>query len=161
MSSVNAATPLVVDDLIFVSASYGTGAGLFRVDGGRLEEVWASDDVMSNHYATSVYDEGYLYGFHGRQEYSPSFRAVDLLTGEVKWDVARFGGGTVTLAGDRLVIVREAGELLIADASPQAFTPIARARILSSVVRAYPALSDGRLYVRDEDTLICLDLRAG
>ena len=161
MSSVNAATPLVVDDLIFVSASYGTGAGLFRVDGGRLEEVWASDDVMSNHYATSVYDEGYLYGFHGRQEYSPSFRAVDLRTGEVKWDVARFGGGTVTLAGDRLVIVREAGELLIADASPQAFTPIARARILSSVVRAYPALSDGRLYVRDEDTLICLDLRAG
>ena len=160
MSSVNAATPLVIDDLIFVSASYGTGAGLFRVDGSRLEEVWASDDIMSNHYATSVYHEGHLYGYHGRQEYSPSLRAVELQTGEVKWEVPRFGAGTVTVAGDRLVIIRETGELLIADASPRAFAPIATAQILPSVVRAYPALADGRLYVRNEGTLVCVDLRA-
>ena len=158
-SSVNAATPLIVDDLIFVSASYGTGAGLFRVAGGRLEEVWASDDVMSNHYATSVYYEGHLYGFHGRQEYGPSLRAVDLRTGEVKWEVARFGGGTVTLAGDRLVVVRETGELMIADASPRGFLPTATAQLLPSVVRAYPALSDGFLYVRDTDTLVGVSLR--
>ena len=158
-SSVNAATPLVVDDFIFVSASYGTGAGLFRVARGRLEEVWTSDDVMSNHYATSVFHDGYLYGFHGRQEYGPSLRAVDLRTGEVEWEVPRFGGGTVTLAGDRLVIVRETGELMIADASPEGFLPSASARLLPSVIRAYPALSDGYLYVRDEHTLVSVDLR--
>ena len=158
-SSVNGATPLVLDDLIFVSATYGTGAGLFRVNGQNLEEVWSSDDSMSNHYATSVYHDGYLYGYHGRQEYNPSFRAIELRTGEIKWNVDRFSAGTVTLARDRLVVVREGGELLIADASSIGIEPLARAQILPPVIRAYPALANGFLYVRNEDTLVCLDLR--
>ena len=62
-ASVNAATPLVTDDLVFVSAQYGTGAGLFRVAGSGLDELWRSNDVMSNHYATSVHRDGYLYGY--------------------------------------------------------------------------------------------------
>lgn len=158
-ASVNAATPLVIDDLVFVSASYGTGAGLFRVEGATLAELWSSDDILSNHYATSVYHDGYLYGYHGRQEYDPSFRAVELRTGEVQWNADRFRSGTVMLAGDLLVIVRETGELLLAEASPAAFQPLARAQILPSVIRAYPALANGLLYVRNENTLVCLDLR--
>jgi hypothetical protein len=63
------------------------------------------------------------------------------------------------LAGDRLVIVRESGELVLAKASPDAFEPIARAQILPPTVRAYPALSDGVLFVRNENTLVALDLR--
>ena len=157
-ASVNAATPLVVGDRIFVSAQYGTGAGLFRVDGLDLEEIWRSDDAMSNHYATSVYRDGYLYGYHGRQEYGPSFRAVALETGEVAWDIDRFGAGSVTLAGDLLVVMRESGELMLAEASPDAFEPVARATLLPATVRALPALAGGRLYVRNEDTLLAVDL---
>ena len=157
-ASVNAATPIVVDDLIFVSATYGTGAGLFRVNGGELNEIWVSNEVMSNHYSTSVYHDGHLYGFHGRQEYSPSLRAVELRTGTVNWDIPSYGAGTVTLSGDRLVIVRESGELVVAQASPEAFTVLATAQVLPSVVRAYPALANGRIYIRNENTLICLDL---
>ena len=158
-ASVNAASPLVVGDLVFVSAQYGPGAGVFRVAGGQLEEVWRSDDVMSNHYATSVHYDGVLYGFHGRQEYGPSLRAVDLLSSEVYWSADDFGAGSVTLAGDRLLVMRESGELLVAEATPGALTPLARAEILPAVVRAYPALASGRLYVRNDDTLVCLDLR--
>ena len=159
-ASVNAATPLVIDDLIFISSSYGTGAALFRVDEGELLDVWSSGDALTNHYATSVHHEGYLYGFHGRQEYTQSFRAVELATGEVQWNVDGFGAGTVTLAGDKLVIVREGGELLLAEASPRALTPVASAQILSAVIRAYPALANGQLYVRNQTTLVRLDLRA-
>ena len=159
-ASVNAATPLVVGDLVFVSASYGTGAGVFEADGAGLAPLWSSDDVLSNHYATSVHHDGYLYGFHGRQEYGPSFRAVELRTGAVQWSVDGFRAGTVTLAGDRLVIVRETGELVIAEASPAGFTPLARAPILPPVIRAYPAIAGGLLYVRNGDTLVCLDLRS-
>ncbi len=159
-ASVNAATPLVIDDLIFVSATYGTGAGLFRVNGDQLDEIWVSDEVMSNHYSTSVYHDGHLYGFHGRQEYSPSLRAVELRTGEVKWDIPGYGAGTVTLADDRLVIVRESGELVVAPASPEAPTVVATTQVLPPVVRAYPALADGRIYIRNENTLICVDLNA-
>ena len=158
-ASVNAASPLVVDDLVFVSAQYGPGAGVFRVSGGQLEEVWRSDDVLSSHYATSVHHDGVLYGFHGRQEYGPSLRAVDLLSGEVYWSVDAFGAGSVTVAGDRLVVMRESGELLIASATPAALRRLARAEVLPAVVRAYPALAGGRLYIRNDDTLVCLDLR--
>ena len=158
-ASVNTATPLVDDDVVFVSATYGTGAAALRVNGTELEELWSSDEVMSNHYSTSVVHNGYVYGYHGRQEYNPSFRAVELRTGAVQWNVDAFYAGTVTLAGDRLLIVRETGELLIAEASPAAFAPVARAQILPPVIRAYPALANGLLFVRNENTLVCLDLR--
>ena len=158
-ASVNAATPLVIGDLIFVSAEYGPGAGVLRVEGSKLIDVWTSDDALSNHYATSVYRDGYLYGYHGRQEYGPSFRAVELKSGAVKWSEDQFRAGSVLLAGDNLLIIREAGEMILAPASPQAFRPIARAHILNGVVRPYPALADGFLYVRNENTLVCLDLR--
>jgi len=158
-ASVNAATPLVIGDLIFISAEYGPGAGVFRLEGSTLAELWTSNDVLTNHYATSVHHAGYLYGFHGRQEFGQSFRAVELRTGKVRWNQDRFLAGTVTLAGDRLVIVRERGELVIAPASPDAFKPLARAQILPGTVRAYPALSDGLLFARNENTLVCLDLR--
>ena len=124
-----------------------------------LTELWASNDVLTNHYATSVHHAGHLYGFHGRQEFGQSFRAVELSTGKVRWNQDRFLAGTVTLAGDRLVILRERGELVLAPASPEAFKPIARAQILPGTVRAYPALSDGHLFARNENTLIALDLR--
>jgi len=158
-ASVNAATPVVVDNAIFVSAEYGPGAGVLQFDGAKLQDVWSSNDVLSNHYATSVVRDGLLYGFHGRQEFGPVFRAVQFQTGKVLWSTDRFGAGTVTLAGNRLLIIRESGELILAALSPKAFQPIARAQILGATVRAYPALADGIVYVRNDDTLVALDLR--
>ncbi|MND05066.1 hypothetical protein D3C83_256390 [compost metagenome] len=67
--------------------------------------------------------------------------------------------GSVILAGERLVILRENGELVLAPAKPDGFKPLARAKILPEIVRAFPALADGFLYARNETTLICLDLR--
>jgi outer membrane protein assembly factor BamB len=160
-TSVSAATPLVIGDLVFISASYQTGAALLRLKNGQPEKVWAADDVLSNHYATSVHRQGFLYGYDGRQESRPNLRCVDLEKGEVRWSEDRFGGGTILLAGDRLIIVTEKGDLVLAPADPKGFQPSARARILPGTVRAYPALAGGRLYVRNLDTLVCLDLRKG
>lgn len=158
-SSVNVATPVIVDDMIFVSAEYGPGAAVLRVNGSELTPLWASDEVLSNHYATSVYHDGYLYGYHGRQEFGPSLRAVEFRTGKVMWNIDQFRAGSIMLAGDRILLMREGGELILAEASPEAFRPIARAQILPPTVRAYPALADGFFYVRNDDTLLCLDLR--
>jgi outer membrane protein assembly factor BamB len=156
-ASVNAAAPVVVGNLVFLSASYGTGATVLQIDGGAVKQLWASDDALSNHYATSVYRDGYLYGYHGRQELGQSLRAIELKTGKVAWNVDGFGAGTVTLAGDRLVLIRESGELVVAPISPKEFRPIARAQLLPAIVRSYPALADGRLYVRNERTLACFE----
>jgi outer membrane protein assembly factor BamB len=162
-ASVNAATPLVINDpsgdLIFVSAEYGPGAGVFKVEGANLTPLWTNDETLTNHYATSIYRDGILYGFHGRQEFGQSLRAVEFRTGKVRWSQERFLAGSMILAGDRLLILRETGELVLAAATPDAFRPLARANVLPAVVRAFPALADGRLYARNEKTLICLDLR--
>ena len=159
-ASVNAATPLVIDDIVFISASYGAGATALKLSEGGFEELWSSDDALSNHYATAVHRDGVLYGFHGRQEYGQAFRAIDLKTGAVHWSEDRFMAGTVTLSEDRLLIVRESAELVIAEASPEAFRVLARSELLPGVIRAYPAVADGRLYVRNEKTLACFELQA-
>src|SRR5688572_2968510 len=63
-ASVNAATPVVTSDAtghyIFVSAEYGPGASVLRVDGTTLTPMWTSDETLNNHYATSVYRDGIL-----------------------------------------------------------------------------------------------------
>ena len=160
-ASVNAATPLVIGDLIFLSASYGTGAVLLQVVDRKPKRIWSSNRSLTNHYATSVHFDRHLYGFDGRQEYGPSFRCVELMTGKVRWSEERFGAGTVTLAADRLIIVKENGELILAGANPERFELISRARILSGTVRTYPAVDNGRLYARNENTLICVSLTNG
>jgi hypothetical protein len=138
--------PLVLDDLIVLSASYGTGAALLRYKDQGPEKIWAADEVLSNHYASSVEHGGFLYGFDGRQEHGCVLRCVELKTGKVRWSQDGLKAGTVTLAGDQLLVLTERGEL-------------ARAQVLPFVVRAYPALADGRLYARSKDQLVCLDLR--
>jgi hypothetical protein len=74
-------------------------------------------------------------------------------TGKVQWSVDGFGAGTVTLTGDRLFVLRESGEAIIAPASPKAWQPEGKAPLLPAVVRAYPAIADGRIYLRNENTL--------
>lgn len=158
-ASVNAATPLVIDDTIFVSASYGTGAALLQFDEAGPRKIWAGDNILSNHYATSVCCDGYLYGFDGRQEMGPSLRCVELKTGKVRWSEDHFGAGTILLAGKQLLILTEKGELILAPASADAFRPTAQAQVLAFNSRAYPALCDGYLYARSTDKLVCVDLR--
>jgi len=114
---------------------------------------------MSNHYSTSVYKDGYLYGFEGRQEFGQRLRCVELATGKVMWDVEGFGAGSLLMAGDTLVIMRESGELALAAASPKAFRFNARAQLLAGVVRAFPALADGRYFVRNDRQLSAFDLK--
>jgi len=85
---------------------------------------------------------------------------VDLKSGKVRWK-QDFAAATITLAGNELLVLSERGELIRALASPDGFKPAGRAQILSSQVRAHPALADGRLYARSKDMLVCVDLAAG
>jgi outer membrane protein assembly factor BamB len=157
-ASVNAATPLVSGNLIFITASYGTGAALLEWDTGALKKVWSNDDSLSSHYATPVVHDGFVYGFHGRQEYGPSFTCIELKTGKTMWNQEGFGAGTVLRASENLLILRESGELTLAKASPTKFEIKGNTQILGSGTRAYPALSDNRVFARDKNSLACVKL---
>ena len=154
---------MVSDDLVFLTASYGTGAALLRVKDGGVEKVWSSGEALSCHYATPILREGFLYGIDGRtdpgMEPRPSLRCVELKTGHVQWSEENFGAATLLLAGNQLLILTEQGELLKAAADPKQFKVDSRAQILPLGVRAYPALADGRYYARSKDKLVCVDLK--
>lgn len=156
-ASVSAASPLVVDELMFISASYGRGASLLRLRNDQPEKVWEKDDVLSNHYATSVHRDGFLFGFDGRQEHGCDLRCVELRTGRVRWSEGGLKAGTVTLAGDQLLVLTEQGELIQAPASPAGFKASGRTQILPFGVRAHPAVAGGRLYARSKDRLACVE----
>ena len=77
-ASVNAATPLIIGDQVFFSASYDTGALLLKLKANGAEEVWTDEKIMSNQYNTCIYHDGQIYGFDGRQDspIPPTLRCV-------------------------------------------------------------------------------------
>lgn len=158
-ASVNAASPIVVDGGVFVTASYGTGAAfLKRGEGGRLEPVWSGDESLSAHFATPVAVGGFLYGFHGRQESGPDFRCIEASTGKVRWSLERAGSGSVLAAGKRLLLLMETGEVRVLEADPARPVEVARFQAGGSGTRAVPAVAGGRFYLRDRSRLLCLEI---
>ena len=160
-ASVNAASPLVHSDEIFLTASYGTGAVLLRRQGPTLKTVWSGDESLSAHFATPVLHAEFLYGFHGRQERGPELRCVEWATGKVRWSEEGLGSGSVILAGDRLVLLLESGSLVVARAEPDRYSPLARAQVLGRIARAPVALAGGKLYARDSRQWIALEVAPG
>jgi len=157
-ASVSAAVPVVVGDQVFLSACYGAGATVLLLEEGGPKKIWARDDALSCHYATSVYRDGHLYGWHGRQEQGCELRCVDWKTGDTRWSEAGLKAGSVLLAGKELLVLTEQGELLRVAASPERFQVLERAQILPFQVRALPALADGLFLARSRQRLVVLDL---
>jgi outer membrane protein assembly factor BamB len=158
-ASVNAATPVIVDDHLFLSASYGTGALLLKVHKDKVDEVWKNDESLSNHYDTSLHVAGYLYGIDGRQEEGARLRCVEFKTGKVQWTEEGLGCASMIHADGRFVALTEGGDLVLIEPSAKEYKEKARASVLGSPCRAPLALANGRLYGRDGKTLICWNLK--
>lgn len=153
--TVNAANPLVLDGHVFVTASYGIGAVYARV-GRSVQVVWEGDQISSQ-YTTCVAREGVLYGIDGREDVAGArLVAIDSTTGKLLWSQPDFGKATLILVGDKLLIQKTDGTLVLAAAQPSGYRELARAAILSKGTYALPALAGGRLYARDGRTLKCL-----
>jgi outer membrane protein assembly factor BamB len=153
--SVNAASPLVVDNHIFLSACYDTGAVLLKASRDAVEDLWKSDDILSCHFSTPVYQDGVLYGFDGRQERGTRLRAVDWKTGKVLWTKEGINCGSLIAVDGHLLVMCEDGDLLLVEATRAAYREKARASVLKGPCRAQIALADGRLFARDPSRLAC------
>jgi outer membrane protein assembly factor BamB len=155
--TVNAANPLVLDGHVFVTASYGVGAVYARVD-RQVQVVWEGEQ-LSSQYTTCVARDGVLYGIDGREDVGAArLVALDPVQGKLLWSQPAFGKATLILVGDKLLILKTDGTLVLAAAQPEGYRELARATILSKGTYALPALAGGRLYARDGTTLKCLSL---
>jgi len=151
--NVNAATPIVSGDKVFISSGYNVGCALLQMDGNNLSVVWQSKD-MRNHFNNCVLWEGHLYGFDESQ-----LRCLDWETGDVKWTKRGMGKGSLMIADGKLIIMSDKGQLVIAEASPDSFNELASAKVLSGLCWTVPVLSGGKIYCRSHPgVLICLDV---
>lgn len=158
--SVNAASPLVIGENIFISASYRVGAVLLRLGESGLSEVWRNSEAMRNHWATSIHHEGFIYGCHARHESEATLRCISLADGKVQWTgPPGLGRSTYLMAAGHIIAVGERGDLALIEVNPQHYVEKARSRLFKYPAWAPPALANGLLYVRDETQLVCIDLR--
>jgi len=153
---LNVATPVVADGHVFISSNYGKGGAMLRLNNTETpEKVWESVS-MQNHFSTSVLHEGFLYGFS-----STRLRCVDFKTGEVRWDKTGFGIGSVIVADGNLIVLGEHGQLVLAKATPSAFTEISRTQVFpeETLTWTVPVVAGGRLFVRHQNGLVALELQ--
>ncbi|MBI3849589.1 MAG: PQQ-binding-like beta-propeller repeat protein [Verrucomicrobia bacterium] len=172
--SVNAISPVVVDELVFISgAYYKVGSVVLRVkpDGKSVDEVWRGTS-LEIHWNTPIYYDGNLYAFSGRNEPDARFRCVEFKTGKVLWDRDEswpphstpqpkvYGRGSAILADGKLIALGEGGLLGLFKLNPKQPEEICHWQVpqLHYPCWAAPVLSRKRLYLRSEDRLICLSL---
>ncbi len=158
-----AASPVVGGDIVFCSAGYGVGAGAVKItkegDKFKATEIWRKSNQLINHWSSSVYHNGHLYGLFGFKQWEKvPLQCVELATGEVKWSKEGFGQGGTILADGHLVTLAENGDLVVVEASPKAYTETARTKAVTGKCWNNVALANGRIYARSTKEGVCLDV---
>ena len=158
--TVNAATPvLLARDRFLVTASYGIGSVSATFDAAAVTPVWSGAESLATQYCTPILAAGRLYAIDGRDDVPPAhLRCIDPATGRLIWTEENFGYGTLIHAGGSFLAVKTDGEVVLFRDGGKGPEILARTRPLAGTLRALPALAGGRLYLRDDRTLVALDV---
>ncbi|MEX2264262.1 MAG: PQQ-binding-like beta-propeller repeat protein [Bryobacteraceae bacterium] len=151
---INCSQPIPIgDNRFFISAGYGHGAALVEVtrsgNGFAAKTVW-ENNRMKNKFNSSVLHKGHVYGLD-----EAILACVDAATGQLKWKGGRYGYGQLLLAGDHLIVLTEAGDLVLVKATPDDHEELARFSAIEGKTWNIPAIADGRLFVRNTTEMAC------
>ena len=160
--STNASTPIVKGLDLFLSTGYRRGCALFRWTGKGLSKTYENKN-LSTHMNHAILVGDYLYGFDGNVHMAgpKDFVCLRFSSGEEKWRVSDRGlkVGSLLVAGNRMILFGQSGELAFARVNPTKFDPIVREQILGGKCWTMPVLSNDLLYLRNaRGDLICLNL---
>ena len=176
LESVNASSPVVVANEVFISETYGPGSSLLKVRPGGYDIVWRDsrrkrEKSMQTHWNTPIHHEGYLYASSGRHHQNAELRCIELKTGKVMWSVPDLTRSSLLYVEGHFVCLSENGILRLIRANPKKYDPVSQvvlrdqsqtpgggSPLLKYPAWAAPILSHGLLYVRGVDRLVCLDL---
>jgi hypothetical protein len=162
---INCSTPLYHDGMVFASSVYDAGGGLVKLskggDGGvKAEEVYFTNKMRNQHGGMILHD-GYVYGASGGNEGGWLY-CLDFKTGQVMWDARKARKGSVAFADGRLYYRCEDGTVLLIEPSPKGYLERGRFRQperSSEQAWPHPVVANGRLYLRDQDVLLCYDVK--
>lgn len=151
--NVNSAQPLLVDSTHFIlSAGYGHGTALVELTSGNAKTVW-ENNRMKNRFNTSVLHKGYMYGID-----EGIFVCMRISDGQQMWKAGRYGYGQLLLAGDRIILVSEQGELVLIEPSPDKLNELAKFQAIEGKTWNNLAIEDGILLVRNGAEMAAFNL---
>jgi outer membrane protein assembly factor BamB len=156
----NGATPVFSSNKLFFTSGYGTGATLLDLtakDGEvAMTETYFTPNMKNVHGGVVLVGD-YLYGFN-----DSILTCLEFATGNVMWRDRSVGKGSVTYADGYLYIQSETNLVALAEASPTGYREKGRFSIPDKgrLSWAHPVVSDGRLYVRNQDTVLVHDIKA-
>lgn len=168
---LNISTPIYHDGQVFAASAYGAGGGVARLskkETGEFtaEEVWFSKSMENHHGGVILHDDA-LYGANGGNG-GGYLACLDFKTGEVLWnekdsDKRRVTKGSVAFADGRIYYRTEEGPVVLIEPSRQEY--LERGRFdqperTDQPAWAHPIIANGKLYIRDQDTLFCYDVKA-
>jgi outer membrane protein assembly factor BamB len=161
-STSTGASPVIYEDMVYCSAAYGVGAAVARISqsNGKFSatQVWKKT-TFKNHWGTPVCHHGYLYGLYGDSAYNTApLKCIEMATGTEQWSQAGFGLGGLILVDGKLLVQSDAGEMVLAEATPDAYTELGRFQAVEGKSWNAPALSNGRLYARSISEGACYEL---
>ena len=157
----NITTPIFSNNKVFFTSSYDTGGGLVDLTAQNGEvhakEVYFTRN-MKNHHGGVVLVDGYLYGFN-----DSILTCLEFGSGKLMWRDRSVGKGSVTFADGNLYIQGENSIVGLAAATPERYLERGRFMIPDKGLPswAHPVISDARLYVRNQDSLMVYDIKAG
>jgi outer membrane protein assembly factor BamB len=167
-STANIPTPIPVGDYVFASSGYGGGGScLLKLvrhgDGVAAEEVWhTTAKELQNHHGGAVLDGDYLYFGHGHNNGFPV--CVELATGKIVWGGNQRGPGSgsaaVTFADSHLIFRYQSGEVALIEATPIEYRlkGVFKPEVLVREAWAHPVVCRGKLFLREQDTLMCYNV---
>lgn len=160
--TANCATPIFFDGYVFAASAYNTGGGLAQIVGGgdrfSANEVYFTPE-MKNHHGGVVLVNGYLYGANDPK----GLTCLEARTGRMMWSSREAGKGSVTYADGCLYFRNENGPMILCAASPQGYQELGRFQQPNRSGKKtwpHPVIANGKLYLRDQDVLLCYDIKA-
>ena len=108
---------------------------------------------MKNLINSSVCFENHIYGFD-----MGIFKCFDALTGKEKWKTRGFQKGSLIVADGHLIVLGERGKLALVEATPEEYREVASVKFLSGKCWTIPTLANGKLYLRNQTEMVCLDI---
>jgi len=162
---VNATTPVVAGDRVFITSGYGRGAQLVRVSSRGAEPLWTTTVLSSHHSDPFIVDER-IYGYSGDSTQNRgAFKCLDLATGKEQWSSNEIGWGTCTWIDGHLLCIDIRGNLYLVRPDPSRLVKVAEFRralgAISGPVWTVPVVANGRLYLRFKERLLSYDLESG
>lgn len=157
----NISTPVYAGDgILFMSSAYDLGSRVIQLekDGEIIKpkELWYNRKLRIHHGNAIVIGDA-VYGSSG--DFGPAFlMCLNLKTGESHWRERGIAKANLIAADGKLIVLDEAGQLVLIAATPDKFELIAKAQVLQRNAWTAPTLVGRTLYVRDRKNVIALDL---